>query len=113
MRVTLDNIRLPEKGKTQAFNGKSHFRKLFKENLDFHSVILNKILDLQVGEVTSFCLKILQVFPFKNPTSESSNFQEGSGSYITNHKALATVPFQLDKIWPNARDLQNPAQQLC
>lgn len=54
MKVTLDNIRLPEKGKTQAFNGKSHFRKLFKENLDFHSVILNKILDLQVGEVTRF-----------------------------------------------------------
>lgn len=54
MRVMLDNIRLPEKGKPQAFNGKSHFRKLFKENLDFHSVILNKILDLQVGEVTRF-----------------------------------------------------------
>lgn len=111
MKVTLDNIRLPEKGKPQAFHGKSHFQKLFKENLDFHSVILNKILDLQVGEVTRFLSE--NPFPFKNPSSESSNFQEGSGSYITNHKALATVPFQLDKIWSNARDLQNPAQQLC
>lgn len=53
MKVMLD-VRLPEKGKPQAFNGKSHFRKLFKEDLDFHIVILNKILDLQIGEVICF-----------------------------------------------------------
>lgn len=66
MMMTLNNVRLSEKGKPQAFNGKSYFEKTSEGDSCFHILILNKILTklnkIQIEAVICFALENLTPF---------------------------------------------------